>query len=200
MSLKCHIEGSRIIAVWNRLRMFRNSKFYQFMFKCWILLKPMLGGVDGSLHLTVSFKNRLNQTEPATFSILPFGLSLGILILSVLKLCNVAYHHVLNLYTGGSNSIKHFNRIMPLFWLRIYSLRITWHPDMQLSTLVHHQALNMFTGALYQTFWQNYAPFSTQNLRLSVCTTSYIFKSQIFGFETLNTCSSTRPKPVHRRR
>jgi hypothetical protein len=28
-------------------------------------------GVDGSLHLTVPTMNRLNQTEPATFSILP---------------------------------------------------------------------------------------------------------------------------------
>jgi hypothetical protein len=31
----------------------------------------VLGGVDGSLHLTVPSLNRLNQTEPATFSILP---------------------------------------------------------------------------------------------------------------------------------
>jgi hypothetical protein len=39
--------------------------------KCWILLKPVLGGVNGSLHLTVPSMNRLNQTEPATFSIKP---------------------------------------------------------------------------------------------------------------------------------
>jgi hypothetical protein len=31
----------------------------------------VLGGVDGSLHLTVPSMNRLNQTESATFSILP---------------------------------------------------------------------------------------------------------------------------------
>jgi hypothetical protein len=31
----------------------------------------MLGGVDGSLHFTVPSMNRLNQTELATFSILP---------------------------------------------------------------------------------------------------------------------------------
>jgi hypothetical protein len=36
-----------------------------------ILLKPLLGGVDGSLHLTVPSMNRFNQTEPATFSVLP---------------------------------------------------------------------------------------------------------------------------------
>ena len=71
MALPCHIEGSMITAVWTHLRMFLNSKFYYFTFKCWILLKPVLGGVDGNLHFPVPSMNRLNQTEPATFSILP---------------------------------------------------------------------------------------------------------------------------------
>jgi hypothetical protein len=31
--------------------------------KCWILLKQLLWGVDGSLHLIVPSMNRLNQTE-----------------------------------------------------------------------------------------------------------------------------------------
>jgi hypothetical protein len=31
---------------------------------------PVQGGVDGSLQLTISSMNRLNETEPATFSIL----------------------------------------------------------------------------------------------------------------------------------
>jgi hypothetical protein len=70
MTLLCHIEGSMITAVWTHLRMFLNSKVYYFMFKCWILLKPVLGGVDGNFHFPVPFMNRLNQTEPATFSIL----------------------------------------------------------------------------------------------------------------------------------
>jgi hypothetical protein len=52
------------------LRIFLNSKFYYFMFKCWILFKPVLGGVDGNLHFPVPSMNRLNQTEPATFSIM----------------------------------------------------------------------------------------------------------------------------------
>jgi hypothetical protein len=47
---------------------FKISPF--FVFKCWILLKPVLGGVDGNLHFPVPSMNRLNQTEPATFSIL----------------------------------------------------------------------------------------------------------------------------------
>jgi hypothetical protein len=71
MARKCHIEGSMITAVWTHLWMFLNSKFYYFTFKCWILLKPVLGGVDGNLHFPVPSMNRLNQTEPATFSILP---------------------------------------------------------------------------------------------------------------------------------
>jgi hypothetical protein len=60
-----------ITAVWTHLRMFLNSKFYYFMFKCWILLKPVLGGVECNLHFPVPSMNRLNQTEPETFSILP---------------------------------------------------------------------------------------------------------------------------------
>jgi hypothetical protein len=39
--------------------------------------------VQGSLHFTVPSIKRLNQTEPATFSNLPVGLSLGILIFSI---------------------------------------------------------------------------------------------------------------------
>jgi hypothetical protein len=62
--------GSMITAVWTHLRMFLNSKFSIFVFKCWILLKPVLGGVDGNLNFPLPSMNRLNQTEPATFSIL----------------------------------------------------------------------------------------------------------------------------------
>ena len=32
-----------------------------------ILLKPVLGGVNGILHLPLPSMNRLGQTEPATF-------------------------------------------------------------------------------------------------------------------------------------
>jgi hypothetical protein len=70
MALLCHIEGSMITAVWTHLRMFLNSKFHHFRVKCWILLKLVLGGVDGNLHFPVPSMNRLNQTGPATFSIL----------------------------------------------------------------------------------------------------------------------------------
>jgi hypothetical protein len=59
--------GSMITAVWTHLRMFLNSKFTIFVFKCWILLKPVLGCVDGNLHFPVPSINRLNRTEPAIF-------------------------------------------------------------------------------------------------------------------------------------
>jgi hypothetical protein len=70
LARKCHFEGSMLTAIWTHLRMFLNSKFYLFMFKCWIL--PVLRVVDGILHLIEPSINRLNQTEPATFSILTF--------------------------------------------------------------------------------------------------------------------------------
>jgi hypothetical protein len=63
---------------------FEIQNFTTFMLKCWILLKSVIGGVDGSLFLTVPSMNRLNQTEPWTFSIMPFGLSYEILIFSIL--------------------------------------------------------------------------------------------------------------------
>jgi hypothetical protein len=43
MAWRCHIEGS-MITIWTHLQMFLNSKFYHFMFKYWILLKPVLKG------------------------------------------------------------------------------------------------------------------------------------------------------------
>jgi hypothetical protein len=52
--------------------MFLNSNFTITMIQCWILLKPVLEGIAGSLYLTVPSMNKPNQTEPATFSILLF--------------------------------------------------------------------------------------------------------------------------------
>jgi hypothetical protein len=37
-----------------------------------MLLKPVLGAVDGKLHFQVTSISRLNQAEPATFSVLLF--------------------------------------------------------------------------------------------------------------------------------
>jgi hypothetical protein len=69
---KCHTEGFMMTAVWTHLRVFLHSKlFISFVFKCWILLKPvLLGGVDRNLHFPVPSMNRVNQTELATFSIM----------------------------------------------------------------------------------------------------------------------------------
>jgi hypothetical protein len=54
---------------WGPYAAFQN--FTIFVFKCWILLKPVQRGVGSNLHFPVPSINRLNQTEPATFSILP---------------------------------------------------------------------------------------------------------------------------------
>jgi hypothetical protein len=43
--------------------------FFHFTLKCWILLKPVLGGHGRWLANTITW---LNQTEPVTFSILPW--------------------------------------------------------------------------------------------------------------------------------
>jgi hypothetical protein len=50
-------------------RIFQNTQFHHFRLKCWVLLKPVLGGVNGNLNFPVPSMNRLNQT-PVTFSIL----------------------------------------------------------------------------------------------------------------------------------
>jgi hypothetical protein len=50
MTLTCHIDGSMITAISTHLRVFLN--FTIFMFKCWILLKPVLGGRGRSLALS----------------------------------------------------------------------------------------------------------------------------------------------------
>jgi hypothetical protein len=49
---------------------------------CWILIEPVLGGVNGSFQLTVPSMNRLNQTKPATFSSCCVELSIEILTFS----------------------------------------------------------------------------------------------------------------------
>jgi hypothetical protein len=72
MARKGQIEGSIITAVGTYLRMFLSSKNPITMIKCRILLKQVLGGVDGNSHIPLSFMNRLNQTELETFSIFCF--------------------------------------------------------------------------------------------------------------------------------
>jgi hypothetical protein len=66
---KCNIEGFMITAAWTHLRMFLNSNVTIFVLKCEILLTPVQGAVDGNLRFPVPSMNRLNETEPATYSI-----------------------------------------------------------------------------------------------------------------------------------
>jgi hypothetical protein len=71
MTRNCHIVSLMITAVSTHLWMFLNSKFCHLCINVefYLLLTPVLGG--SSLHWTVPSMNRLNQTEPATCSILP---------------------------------------------------------------------------------------------------------------------------------
>ena len=68
-----------------------NSEFTIIMCKCWILLQPELGVVDDSFHLPLLSMNRLNQTEPATFSILSFWDFFKGSIVSVFCLINTSF-------------------------------------------------------------------------------------------------------------
>ena len=52
------------------LKWWHNSTKWPIIFKCWILLKPVLGGVNGSLHLPLLSMNGLGQTDPAAYFIL----------------------------------------------------------------------------------------------------------------------------------
>jgi hypothetical protein len=61
------------------------------MFKFLILLKPVLRGVNGSLHFPEPSVNRHNKTEPATFSI--FGRSLGIIFTTLRKVLQEIIFH-----------------------------------------------------------------------------------------------------------
>jgi hypothetical protein len=66
--------------LWTILWLFLNFQNYNIAtIKCWILLKPVIEGVDGNLHLLLPSTNRPNQTKPATFSVMSFVRSLGIL-------------------------------------------------------------------------------------------------------------------------
>ena len=59
----------------------------------------MLGGVDGSFALsTTVHQNRLNQTEPATFTILLFGLSIWVLFFCMEKLKKLYYKYKMYIY------------------------------------------------------------------------------------------------------
>jgi hypothetical protein len=59
------------------------------MIKCWILLKPWLGGVDGNLHFPLPSMNRLNETEPA-----------------ILKMLQAPLQFCLSLFINGTGKCK----------------------------------------------------------------------------------------------
>jgi hypothetical protein len=79
MALTCHIEKNRkakcSLGTINHNKITRElqTRFEGSIITVILthLLEPVLGGVDGNLHFPVPSMNRLNQTKPAIFSILP---------------------------------------------------------------------------------------------------------------------------------
>jgi hypothetical protein len=72
MTRQCHIEGSMVTAAWTHLWMLLNSMFRHFIVKCWILLKPVLEGVDGTFHFHNCPRTRLNQASNQVCNIFNF--------------------------------------------------------------------------------------------------------------------------------
>jgi hypothetical protein len=50
----CNIEGSMTVIVWTHIPVFLNFKFHNFIFKCWILIKPVQSGSYRYASLTCS--------------------------------------------------------------------------------------------------------------------------------------------------
>jgi hypothetical protein len=78
------------------------------MFQCWILFKPVLVGVDGSLHLTEPSMNSLSKTESVKFLILPFwGFnSFGIFVFSILMIwCSFFQSKIIEIISLKQHSI-----------------------------------------------------------------------------------------------
>jgi hypothetical protein len=79
--------------------------FTMFVFKCWILLKPVLWGMDDNLYFPVPSMNRLNRTEPASFSNCYVWLSLEILFFSFFNniLSLIIFNNNKSIYTKKWN-------------------------------------------------------------------------------------------------
>jgi hypothetical protein len=92
MALLCHIEGSMITAVWTHLRMFQNTKFYNFMF---INVEFCLSRCLGAWTVVCTWQFR-PWTGSIKLSLQHFqfwriGLLLGILIFSILTFASTVF-------------------------------------------------------------------------------------------------------------
>jgi hypothetical protein len=98
--------------------------FTIFVFKCWILLKPVQGDVDGNLHFSIPSMNRLNQTEPATFSILScwafFRDSVFLYFVNhnILIMCSSYFLNIISLARG--HDLKLFHQQTALACLHVW--------------------------------------------------------------------------------
>jgi hypothetical protein len=79
------MEVSHWMLIYNTSTDVFKFKFYHLLFKCWILFRAVLVSMDGSLYLTVPYIHRLGSIIPILQHVQfgRFGLSLGILILSI---------------------------------------------------------------------------------------------------------------------
>jgi hypothetical protein len=121
MALTCHIEGSMITAIWTHLRMFQNSKLYQFMVNVEFCIKPVLGGVGGSLHC--QYRSWTGSIKPSLqrFQFCCVGLSLKIVIFSVCPFSNDFVYASLALrqFIAIFISYKHFGSTKPCILFKI---------------------------------------------------------------------------------
>jgi hypothetical protein len=80
-----------------------------FSFNFSAFSKPVLGGVDGNLHFPVPSMNRLNQTEPATFSILPcWAFFRGSIFIYFVINASDGFSHILLLYCIDISSSSNY--------------------------------------------------------------------------------------------
>ena len=86
-----------------------NSKFTITMFKCWILIKSMLGDMDFNLHWPVPSMNRLNRTKH--FAILLFRTSLRGFNCSVFNQLAMLTSCRLYIYLHCNSVIKHYRSL-----------------------------------------------------------------------------------------
>jgi hypothetical protein len=100
------------------------------VFKCWILLKPVLECVDGNLHFPVPSMNRLNPAESVTFLISSCWVFFRDSVFLYLNVCSRAWKICINSYVHNQSKLMTMSYSLILF--NFYSslwnsfLRISW--------------------------------------------------------------------------
>jgi hypothetical protein len=108
MALTCHIKGSMITAIWTHLRMFQNSKLYQFMLNVEFCLSRCQGA--WTVVCTWQYRPWTGSIKPSLqhFQFCRVGLSLGILIVSIRRLRGSNAKNSLVIFHMVWNKITYF--------------------------------------------------------------------------------------------